>query len=83
MTQVQFSETFHMFLYEGHLAHACLCDGLTSLRAAKPDDRKGKYYSAFFNLSVEFERLFKIILIINHMAKNNQLLLSPQLCWGD
>lgn len=66
-----FSETWFLLEQEGLLAQACLCNGLTALRNANLGDKKGLFYSAFFELSIGFERTMKLILILDHMAKNN------------
>ena len=65
-----FSSTWFLLEQEGLLAQACLCNGLTALRQANLGDKKGRFYSAFFELSIGFERLLKLILILDHMAKN-------------
>lgn len=41
-------------------------------------DKKGFYYSAFFELSIGFERLMKLIIIIDYMADNKLKLPEPQ-----
>lgn len=66
-----FSEIGFLLEQEGLLARACLCNGLTALRNANLGDKKGLFYSAFFELSIGFERTMKLILILEHMAKNN------------
>lgn len=65
-----FSATWYLLEQEGLLAHACLCNGLTALRRANLGDKKGLFYSAFFELSIGFERVLKLILIIDHMGQN-------------
>jgi len=66
-----FSPTWFLLEQEGLLAQACLCNGLTALRRANLGDKKGLFYSAFFELSIGFERGLKLILILDHMARNN------------
>ncbi|MFY9329937.1 MAG: hypothetical protein WAO76_18255 [Georgfuchsia sp.] len=66
-----FSETWFLLEQEGLLAQACLCNGLTALRRANLGDKKGLFYSAFFELSIGFERTMKLVLILDHMARNN------------
>lgn len=68
---MSFSEIGFLLEQEGHLARACLCNGLTALRNANLGDKKGLFYSAFFELSNGFERTMKLILILDHMARNN------------
>lgn len=65
-----YPKTFILLQQEGHLINACLTQGLTSLRRARVD-RKGEVYAAFFQLSIGFERLMKVCLIIDHMARNH------------
>lgn len=68
-----FSATWFLLEQEGLLAQACLCNGLTALRRANLGDKKGLFYSAFFELSIGFERVLKLILILDHMARNTLL----------
>ena len=65
-----FSATWFLLEQEGLLAQACLCNGLTALRHANIGDKKGLFYSAFFELSIGFERTLKLVLILDHMARN-------------
>lgn len=71
-----FSATWFLLEQEGLLAQACLCNGLTALRRANLGDKKGLFYSAFFELSIGFERVLKLVLILDHMA-NNKLAPPP------
>lgn len=71
---MHFSKTWLLLEQEGLLAQACLCNGLTTLRQASLGNKKGLFYSAFFELSTGFERTMKLILILDHMAQNQ---LSP------
>ncbi len=64
-----FSPSFRLFQQEGYLVRGCLTTGLTALRDA-PFKEKGQYYTAFFQLSMGFERLMKLILILDHMAEH-------------
>lgn len=65
-----FSPTWFLLEQEGLLSQACLCNGLTALRRANLGDKKGLFYSAFFELSIGFERVLKLVLILDHMARN-------------
>lgn len=65
-----FSATWFLLEQEGLLAQACLCNGLTALRRANLGDKKGLFYSAFFELSIGFERTLKLVLILDYMARN-------------
>lgn len=67
---MMFSATWFLLEQEGLLAHACLCNGLTALRRANLGDKKGFFYSAFFELSIGFERVLKLVLILDHMTHN-------------
>jgi hypothetical protein len=67
---MKFSPTWYLLEQEGLLAQACLCNGLTALRRANLGDKKGLFYSAFFELSIGFERVLKLVLILDHMACN-------------
>lgn len=68
---MSFNPTWFLLQQEGFLAQACLCNGLTALRQANVGDKKGLYYSAFFELSIGLERMMKLIIILDHMALNN------------
>lgn len=65
-----FSATWFLLEQEGLLAQSCLCNGLTALRHANLGDKKGLFYSAFFELSIGFERMLKLVLILDHLARN-------------
>ena len=65
-----FSATWYLLEQEGLLAQACLCNGLTALRRANLGGKKGLFYSAFFELSIGFERTLKLVLILDHMARH-------------
>lgn len=67
---IRFSPTWILLEQEGLLTQACLCNGLTALRHANVGDKKGLFYSAFFELSTGFERMLKLVLILDHMARN-------------
>lgn len=51
------------------MIQSCLTHGLTTLRNARVDT-KGHFYTAFFQLSIGFERLMKACVAISHMAHN-------------
>lgn len=55
---------------ESFVIRSCLATGLTELRNANLDEQ-GRYYSAFFQLAIGIERLAKMALILDHMARNN------------
>ena len=60
---------------EGYLFHGALTHGLTALRSADVS-RKGSFYTAFFQLSIGLERLMKVVVLIDHMARNSLALPS-------
>ena len=73
---MMFTPTWYLLQQEGFLAQACLCNGLTALRQANLGDNKGRFYPAFFQLSIGFERVLKLVLILDHMA--NHELQTPE-----
>jgi hypothetical protein len=66
----KFPPSFLLLQQEGFLISSCLSTGLTELRNAYIHN-KGAFYTALFNLSIGFERLFKVIVIIDHMLSNS------------
>lgn len=73
------SESFALFQQEGFLARSSLLAGFNALRKANVDDtNKGLFYSAFFELSIGFERLMKLVLVIDHMARNDLCPMTDQ-----
>lgn len=66
---MMFTPTWYLLQQEGFLAQSCLCNGLTALRQANLGDGKGRFYSAFFELSIGLERVLKLVLILDHMAR--------------
>lgn len=64
-----FSESFLLLQNEAYLIEMCLLHGLQSLRNAELS-KKGNFYTAFFQLSIGLERLMKVTLIIDYMAKH-------------
>jgi hypothetical protein len=67
---MRFADSFVLLQQEGYLIRTSLAQGLTALRNANLSD-KGLYYAAFFGLSIGIERLLKVILILDHMARNS------------
>lgn len=66
---IQYPRTFVLLQQEGYLIKGCLTHGLTALRQARVDN-KGDVYAAFIQLSIGLERLMKITLVIDHMARH-------------
>lgn len=66
------SESFSLLSQEAYLTKSSLLTGFAHLRKANiSDDSKGLFYSAFFQLSIGFERLMKLVLVVDYMAKND------------
>jgi len=66
-----YSNEYRLFTQEGHLTMSSLLGGLQSILQANIDDKnRGLFYSGLFELATGFERLFKIVLILDHMLKN-------------
>lgn len=71
MHDLRFSRTFFLLQQEGHLARASLLSGIDLLLRSNLEERKvGNFYSAFFQLTIGFERLLKLVIITNHMLEN-------------
>jgi hypothetical protein len=60
---------FALLTLEGYLFHSALTQGLSALRAAH-NGNKGAFYTAFFQLAIGLERVMKVIILIDHMARN-------------
>lgn len=62
---------FVLIQQEAFLARSSLLSGLDALRKANVSDSdKGKFYEAFFLLSIGLERLMKLMIVCHHMACN-------------
>jgi len=70
--KLRFPNIFLLLQQEGFVFRSSITQGLTALRRAREDD-KGHCYSAFFNLSIGLERLLKVIMIIDHMCRNEMI----------
>lgn len=64
-----FSPVGHLLRQESMLAAACLANGLTALRHANLGDKEGLFYTAFFELATGLERILKVNVILDHMAR--------------
>ena len=62
-------ERFVLLQQEGYLLQACLTLGLAQLSKSASAE-KGRFYGAFFNLSIGTERLLKTILLIEHFIEH-------------
>jgi hypothetical protein len=66
------SHPFRMMIQEARLTQAMLLTGLEGLRTSDYD-QPGHYYAAFFQLSIGLERLFKLVIILDHQARHDLL----------
>lgn len=66
---MSFSPMFHLLSREGYITQSCIATGLTEARNANLGDR-GRYYTAFFQLSIGLERMAKLALILDHMVSH-------------
>jgi len=64
-----FPPEWHLINQESDLICSCIYNGLNELRRANIHDN-GSFYSVFFNLTIGFERLLKLTLIIDYMQAN-------------
>ena len=67
-----YNKKYRALMRETSLAAQTLCSGLTDLRKAELG-KPGVYYAAFFGLSVGFERLCKIVLVLDHVIDHDGL----------
>lgn len=67
---MNFSPMWHSLTQEGYLASSCLCTGLTALRNANLGNKKGLFYTAFFELSIGLERMMKLLIVLDHLAEH-------------
>ena len=65
MTNASPSRVFVTLLHEATLAAEVVCAGVTTLRKASTP-RSGLFELALFNLSIGFERICKLILLLDH-----------------
>ena len=65
-----FSPTFVLLQQEAYLAAGALSSGLTALRNAQFPD-KASFYLGFFNTSIAFERVMKLVITVDHMLENS------------
>lgn len=66
-----FNKEYRLLTQEGHLTMSSILNGLDCLSKANIDDNhRGLFYSGLFELSIGIERLFKIVLILNHKIEN-------------
>ena len=65
-----FDPKFVLLQQEAYLAHGSLSAGFTALRNATFPN-KANFYLGFFNTSIAFERIMKLIIITDHMLQNS------------
>lgn len=65
-----FAPSFVLLEQEGYLCRSALTAGLTPLTRTEHEEEAGRYYEAFFQLSIGIERVLKLTLILDSMAKN-------------
>lgn len=63
--------TFDLLQNEGFLMQGCFKSSLSILRAA-PDAQPGHYYAALFNYSIGFERLLKVLLLLDNWHRERK-----------
>ncbi|ENH9245599.1 hypothetical protein ABWZ84_003455 [Vibrio cholerae] len=69
-----FEEEYRLLSQEGHLTKSSLLAGLDAIRRANIDDYgRGYFYSGLFELSIGFERLMKIVLVLQYKLENNNI----------
>ncbi|MGN2670340.1 hypothetical protein [Aliivibrio fischeri] len=68
---IVFEEEYRLLSQEGHLTKSSLLAGLDAIRRANIDDQgRGLFYSGLFELSIGFERLMKIVVVLQHKLEN-------------
>ncbi|MBD1571546.1 MULTISPECIES: hypothetical protein [Aliivibrio] len=66
-----YNKEYKLLAQEGHLTMTSLLGGLNSIRRANIDENhRGLFYLGLFELATGFERLFKIVLILDHKISN-------------
>ena len=62
-----YDKKYRLLQQEGHLTMSTLLGGLDAIRSANIDDNhRGLFYSGLFGLATGFERLMKIVFILEH-----------------
>lgn len=64
------SPLFILLQQEAHIVRSCLLIGLNEIRNANIGER-GRFYTAFYQLSIGLERALKLVLILDHMVTND------------
>ncbi|MWV17580.1 hypothetical protein F3I16_16175 [Pseudomonas sp. L-22-4S-12] len=72
MRDLRFSRTFSLLQQEGHLARTSLLSGIDLLLKANLDEKNiGKFYAAFFQLTIGMERILKLVITTNYLLENS------------
>ncbi|WBA07676.1 hypothetical protein [Salinivibrio kushneri] len=66
------NKEYLLLVQEGHLTRSALIEGLNSIRKSNVDDNsRGLFYSGLFQLATGFERLMKIVFILDYKINND------------
>ncbi|MEP2650426.1 MAG: hypothetical protein ABJH06_00395 [Paraglaciecola sp.] len=66
------NKEYLLLVQEGHLTRSALIGGLNSIRQSNiGDNKRGLFYSGLFELATGFERLMKIIFILDYKINND------------
>lgn len=66
------NKEYLLLVQEGHLTRSALIGGLDSIRKSNVDDNsRGLFYSGLFQLATGFERLMKIVFILDYKINND------------
>ncbi|PZR50379.1 hypothetical protein [Paraburkholderia fungorum] len=72
MDLIGFNKKFTLLCQEAHLAKNTILSGFELLLKANfYQNTEGNFYSAFFHLSIGFERLLKLAVVTHHMLSND------------
>lgn len=72
MDLIGFNKKFALLCQEAHLAKNTILSGFDLLLKANfYQNTEGNFYSAFFHLSIGFERLLKLAVVTDHMLSND------------
>jgi len=64
-----YSKTYKLLSQEAQLTRAVLISGFKELSVANIDDVElGAFYSGFFHITIGFERLMKLVIMLDHMS---------------
>jgi hypothetical protein len=72
------TSSFLLLQNEGFLVQNCIRTSLAALRTWRTEDRCA-FYGAFFGLTVGFERLLKILILLDHWYRSRKFLTDAEL----